>query len=61
MLGPIVQTWLNHKLNTVQDLFEEQISGGIIRLARQTIDDAQQLTADARGLMAKCANADQGI
>ncbi|MGD8262432.1 MAG: 50S ribosome-binding GTPase [Desulfobacterales bacterium] len=58
MLGPIVQTWLNHKLNTIQDLFEENISGGIIRLASQTIADAQQLTADVSRLMVKCANPD---
>ena len=55
MLGPIVQTWLNHKLNTIQDLFEENISGGIIRIASQTIADAQQLTADVSRLMVKCA------
>jgi len=59
MLGPIVQTWLNHKLNTVQNLFEENISGGIIRVARQTIADAQQLTGEVRCLVVKCANPDQ--
>ena len=58
MLGPIVQTWLNHKLNTIQDLFEENISGGIIRIASQTIADARQLTADVSRLMVKCANPD---
>ena len=58
MLGPVVQTWLNHKLNTIQDLFEENISGGIIRIASQTIADAQQLTADVSRLMVKCANPD---
>jgi len=58
MLGPIVQTWLNHKLNTIQDLFEENISGGIIRIASQTIADARQLTADVSRLMVKCVNPD---
>ncbi len=43
MLGPIVQTWLNHKLKTVQHLFEENITGGILRCARKNIADADLL------------------
>ncbi|MGD8211875.1 MAG: hypothetical protein PVF32_18585, partial [Desulfobacterales bacterium] len=43
MLGPIVQTWLNHKLKTVQKLFEENITGGILQCARINIADAEPL------------------
>jgi hypothetical protein len=43
MLGPIVQTWLNHKLKTVQNLFEENITGGILQCARINIADAEPL------------------
>jgi hypothetical protein len=43
MLGPIVQTWLNHKLKTVQKLFEENITGGILQCARKNIADADPL------------------
>ncbi len=43
MLGPIVQTWLNHKLKTVRNLFEENITGGILQCARKNIADADPL------------------
>jgi hypothetical protein len=38
MLGPIVQTWLNDKLKAVRDLFEQEVTGGIIRAATDTLD-----------------------
>ena len=37
MLGPIVETWLTHKLKLVQDLFEDHITGGILRVADESI------------------------
>lgn len=42
MLGPIAQTWLNHKLKSVQGLFEQNITGGILDISKKTIDDANQ-------------------
>ena len=42
MLGPIVETWLTHKLKLVQDLFEDHITGGILRVADESIAAASQ-------------------
>lgn len=42
LLGPIVQTWLNDKLIAVQDLFEQEITGGIIKNAKNTIEEADK-------------------
>jgi len=43
MLGPIVQAWLNNKLKEVKDLFEQEITGGIIRAAKDAVDEADNL------------------
>jgi hypothetical protein len=40
MLGPIAQTWLNHKLKRVQRLFEQHITGGILQAAHTAINAA---------------------
>jgi hypothetical protein len=52
MLAPIVQTWLNHKLNTVQQLFEEHITGEILQSARNNLAEADKLIGAAEELMA---------
>ena len=52
MLAPIVQTWLNHKLNTVQQLFEEHITGDILKSARNNLAEADKLIGAAEELMA---------
>jgi hypothetical protein len=56
MLAPIVQTWLNHKLKTVQRLFEENITGGILRHAKESIADAELLINEIQPLLATCKN-----
>jgi hypothetical protein len=43
VLGPIVQTWLNNKFKEVQDLFEQEITGGIIRVAKDVMDESENL------------------
>jgi hypothetical protein len=45
MLGPIVQTWFNHKLKKVQMLFEAEISGDILRDCGQAADEAEWMIA----------------
>jgi len=52
MLTPIVQTWLNHKLNTVQHLFEENITGGILQCVREKIGDADEMIGVTEVLLA---------
>jgi len=38
LLGPIVKAWLNDKLKVVNKLFEQEITGAIIRAAKDAID-----------------------
>ncbi len=52
MLTPIVQTWLNHKLITVQHLFEEHITGDILQCARNNLKDADNLISATEDLLA---------
>ena len=54
MIGPIVQTWLSHKLNTVQHLFEENITGEILRSARSNIDNTERLITEIQHSMKIC-------
>lgn len=56
MLGPIVETWLSHKLIIIQELFEAHISGGIIRVADKSIADANQLIDEVENSINTCAN-----
>ena len=54
MLTPIVQTWLTHKMKTVQQLFEANITGEILSCARSNIDDAERLINEIQQLMRTC-------
>jgi hypothetical protein len=56
MLAPVVQTWLNHKLKTVQHLFEENMTGGILRCARESIANVDLLVNEIKKLLETCHN-----
>ncbi len=43
MLGPIAQTWFNHKLKKAQLLFEQHITGGILQAANVAITAATDM------------------
>jgi len=60
MLTPIVQTWLNHKLNTVQHLFEENITGDILQCVRKNIGDADELIGATEELLATLTHQARG-
>jgi hypothetical protein len=45
MLVPIAQTWLSHKFKRVQTLFEQEISGDMLRAAEQTAAEAERMIA----------------
>lgn len=60
MLAPIVRTWLNHKLNTVQQLFEDYITGEILQSARKGLEEADQLIGAAEELMATLTHPSKG-
>jgi len=55
MLGPIAQTWFNHKLKKVQQLFEENITAGIIRTVDETMVRAAAGIAEMQSSMHICA------
>ena len=54
MLGPIVQAWLNNKLKEVKDLFEQEITGGIIRAAKDAVDEADTLINQIQANIEAC-------
>ncbi len=60
MLGPVTQTWLNSKLNTVQTLFETEISAIVTGEATRRLEAAQQLMASARKNIATCTRSLEG-
>jgi hypothetical protein len=60
MLTPIVQTWLNHKLNTIQQLFEANITGEILQSARQNLEDADKLIGSSEDFMATLTHQAKG-
>ena len=51
MLSFILQTWLKDKSKIVQGLLEKNISGEIIRCARQNIIEANRLISEIKDLM----------
>jgi hypothetical protein len=57
ILGPIIQTWLNNKLKEVKDLFEQEITGGIIRTAKNALDETETLINQIRANIEACGKA----
>jgi hypothetical protein len=55
MLGPIAQTWFNHKLKKVQRLFEQAITAGPSRIAKETIERAAAMIEAIETHVAICA------
>ena len=41
MLGPIVQTWLNHKMRVVSDLFSSLITGNLLETAKRLTSESE--------------------
>ncbi len=58
MLQVILQTWLKDKSKIVQDLFEKNITGGIIRCAQRHIADADHLVNNINDSLLICAQGD---
>ena len=59
MLQVILQTWLKDKSKIVQDLFEKNITGGIIRCARRHIAEADQLINNINASLLICDQGDE--
>ncbi len=54
-LGPVASTWLAHKLNLVQTLFEEQITGEVLASIQGAQKRAVALTEEIDRALALCA------
>ncbi|MGD9043239.1 MAG: hypothetical protein PVG06_05990 [Desulfobacterales bacterium] len=55
MLGPIAEAWFNHKLKKVQQLFEQSITAGTIRMVNDTIEQATAKIEEIKNSMEICA------
>jgi len=53
MLGPVAQTWLRHKFENVQRIFEQEITGDILRTADQAAGEAERLASAAGDCLAR--------
>jgi hypothetical protein len=51
MLGPVAQSWLSHKLQKVQSLFEQEITGDILSAAQQVTTEAERRLAEIRNVL----------
>ena len=56
LLGPIAKSWLEHKLNTIRQLFEEEISGELFSAAVDTIEVSEALLTRAKENILNCRN-----
>jgi hypothetical protein len=54
MLGPIMQTWLTHKLKTVEQLMNETITGDILSACNEVAAQAQGLIDRSRQRLETC-------
>ena len=46
LIGPIAKTWLQSKLQAVERLFEDHVSGAVTAALKETLDSADRLLAD---------------
>jgi len=54
LIGPIAKTWLNHKLEVIQTIFQNTISGKTLAKADQVYSDAGRHIVDLNRVLAKC-------
>lgn len=53
LLEPIARTWLTHKVKSVRELFEQEITGDLIAAAVRTADRATALMGQIEGHLAR--------
>jgi len=53
MLGPVAQTWLSHKFEGVRGIFEQEITGDILRTAEEAAGEAERRIAAAGECLAR--------
>jgi hypothetical protein len=54
MLAPVARTWLQHKLQAVDQLFEDQISGDLLNSARSVDQRLAQMDTQIEQALARC-------
>lgn len=54
LIGPIAETWLNHKLDVIQALFQDTISGETLEKVERIYSDSDQYINDLNRLLANC-------
>jgi len=54
LIGPIAETWLNHKLAKIQTIFQDTISGEILNKADRIYSDADRHIAELNRVLANC-------
>jgi len=59
LLGPIARTWLNHKTRAVQQLLRQEITGGVLNAAEETLTDAKQLIERIDASLAQISGKEQ--
>ena len=57
LLGPIAKTWLNSKLSTVQNIFDQQITGKIIMQGRAIVSESEPLLKEIADQIDICKKA----
>jgi GTPase Era involved in 16S rRNA processing len=57
MLAPIIQTWLNNKLKSVQYLFEKEITGQIIQYSTDALQSSDALIIQIQDQITVCKKA----
>jgi hypothetical protein len=51
MLAPITRTWLDDKLNTIQAIFKEEVTGGIFTAADQAMESTGKMIKDLEDVL----------
>jgi len=54
LIGPIAETWLNHKLDVIQTIFQDTISGETLEKVERIYSDSDQCINDLNRLLANC-------
>ena len=54
LIGPIAETWLNHKLDVIQTIFQDTISGETLEKVERIYSDSDQCITDLNRLLANC-------
>ncbi len=57
ILGPIAKEWLDEKLKTVQVIFEQEITGDLIRSAQAAIQDTEKRISEIEKHIEECGKA----